>query len=59
MHIPLPGTFGKAVQRMWKRMEDAKAKPDTNDFIMLATESSSWRGEIYITTTKEVPNART
>ena len=57
MHIPLPGTFGKAVQRMWKRMEDAKAKPDTNDFIMLATESSSWRGEIYITTIKEVPNA--
>ena len=57
MHIPLPGTFGKAVGRMWKKIEDAQAKPDMNDFIMLATESSPWKGEIYITTTKEVPNA--
>ncbi|MFC2042237.1 hydrolase [Chloroflexota bacterium] len=57
MHIPLPGTFGKAVGRMWKKIEDAQAKPDMNDFIMLSTESSSWKGEIYITTTKEVPNA--
>jgi len=57
MHIPLPGTFGKAVGRMWQKIEDAQAKPDTNDFIMLSTESSPWKGEIYITTTKEVPNA--
>jgi hypothetical protein len=58
MHIPLPGTFGKAVGRMWKKIEDAQAKPDMNDFIMLAAESSPWKGEIYITTTKEVPNAK-
>ncbi len=57
MHIPLPGTFGKAVGRMWKKIEDAQAKPNMNDFIMLATESSPWKGEIYITATKEVPNA--
>ncbi|MFC2044330.1 hydrolase [Chloroflexota bacterium] len=57
MHIPLPGTFGKAVGTMWKKIEDAQAKPDMNDFIMLSTESSPWKGEIYITTTKEVPNA--
>jgi hypothetical protein len=57
MHIPLPGTFGKAVGRMWKKIEEAQAKPDTKDFIMLSTESSPWKGEIYITTTKEVPGA--
>jgi hypothetical protein len=57
MHIPLPGTFGKAVQRMWQKIEDAQAKPDMRDFIMLAAESSPWKGEIYITTTREVPNA--
>jgi len=57
MHIPLPGTFGKAVGRMWKKIEDAQAKPDMNDFIMLSAELSPWKGEIYITTTKEVPNA--
>ncbi|MFC1873204.1 hydrolase [Chloroflexota bacterium] len=56
MHIPFPGTFGKAVGRMWKKIEDAQAKPDMNDFIMLSTESSPWKGEIYIATTKEVPN---
>ncbi|MDD5590997.1 MAG: hypothetical protein PHY18_03605 [Dehalococcoidales bacterium] len=57
MHIPLPGTFGKAVSRMWGKIEDARAKPDMNDFIMLSAESSPWKGEIYMTTTKEVPNA--
>jgi len=58
MHIPLPGTFGKAVGRMWKKIEDAKARPDTVDFIMLSAESSPWKGEIYITATKEVPEAQ-
>jgi len=57
MHIPLPGTSGKAVGRMWKKIDDAQAKPDMNDFIMLSAESSPWKGEIYINTTKEVPNA--
>ena len=57
MHMPLPGTFGKTVGRMWKKIEEAEAKPDTKDFIMLATESSPWKGEIYINVTKEVPNA--
>ncbi len=57
MHIPLPGTFGKAVGRMWKKIEDAQARPDMKDFIMLATESSSWKGEIYITATKNVADA--
>ena len=57
MHIPLPGTFSKAVGRMWKKIEDAQAKSDIKDFIMLSTESSPWKGEIYINTTKEVPNA--
>jgi hypothetical protein len=57
MHIPLPGTFGKAVGRMWKKIEDVQAKPDMKDFIMLAAESSPWKGEIYVTTNKEVPGA--
>jgi hypothetical protein len=57
MHMPLPGTFGKAVATMWKKIEDAGAKTDTKDFIMLATESSPWRGEVYINATKDVPNA--
>jgi hypothetical protein len=42
---------------MWQKIEDAGATPDTRDFIMLATESSPWKGELYIHVTKEVPNA--
>lgn len=57
MHMPLPGTFGKTVGRMWKKIEDAGANPAIEDFVMLATESSPWKGEIYINATKEVPNA--
>jgi hypothetical protein len=57
MHMPLPGTFGKAVATIWKKIEDAGASPDIKDFIMLATESSPWRGEVYINATKDVPNA--
>jgi len=57
MHMPLPGTFGRKVGRMWKKIEDAGANPDTEDFIMLAAESSPWKGELYINVTKEVPNA--
>jgi len=56
-HMPVPGTFGKTVSRMWEKIENSQAKTDTKDFIMLSTESSPWKGEIYINTTKEVPNA--
>jgi hypothetical protein len=57
MHIPLPGTFGKAVGRMWKKIEDSEAGPEMKDFLMLSTETSMWKGEIYINTTKEIANA--
>jgi hypothetical protein len=57
MHMPLPGAFGRTVGRMWKKIEDAGANPDTGDFLMLAAESSPWKGELYINVTKEIPNA--
>ncbi len=57
MHIPLPGAFGKAVARLWGKIEAAGAKTDTKDFLMLAAESSPWRGQVYINVTKEVPGA--
>jgi hypothetical protein len=57
MHKPLIEAFGKAVAEMWTRSEDAGANPDIKDFIMLATESSSSKGELYIHVAKEIPNA--
>ena len=57
MHMPLPGAFDKTVGKMWKKIEDAGASPDTKDFLMLAAESSAWKGEIYINVTKEISDA--
>ena len=57
MHNPLPGTFGRAVGRMLKKIDEAGAKPDNKDFLMLSAETSMWKGEIYINTTKEVLGA--
>jgi hypothetical protein len=57
MHMPLPGTFGRTVGRMWKKIEEAGASPDTEDFLMLAAEASPWKGELYINVLKEIPNA--
>jgi hypothetical protein len=56
-HIPLPGSFGKAVTRMWKKIEASGAKPENSDFLMLTSETSQWKGEIYINVTGEVPDA--
>lgn len=59
MHMPIPGLnlFGKAVGRMWKKVEDAGAGTDMEDFLMLAYDPSPWKSELYINTTKEVPDA--
>jgi hypothetical protein len=57
MHMPLPRLLVKTVGSMWKKIEEAGASPDTEDFLMLAAESSPWKGEIYINATKEIPNA--
>jgi hypothetical protein len=35
-----PGTFGKAVTRAWKKIEEAGAKPEYKDFLMLSAETS-------------------
>jgi hypothetical protein len=56
-HIPLPGSFGKTVSRMWQKIEAAGAKPENRDFLMLTSETSQWKGEIYINVTGEIPDA--
>ena len=58
LHMPLPGSFGKAVGRMWEKIKKSQAETDINDFIMLSSETSPWKGEIYINTTNEVPGAK-
>ena len=56
-HMPYPGQFGRVVTRMWKKIESADASPEIKDLLMLCTDPSAWRSELYINTTKEVRGA--
>jgi len=57
LHMPLPGSFGKTVAKMWEKIEKAQAKPDDKDFLMLAYDPSPWKSELHINVTREVPDA--
>ena len=57
LHMPLPGTYHKAVARMWGKIEKAGAAPDKADFLILAYDPSPWKSELYINATREVPDA--
>ncbi len=53
-HIPLPGTYKRAVSRMWKKAEDAGAAPDLKDFLLLAYDPSPFKSELFMSITKEI-----
>lgn len=53
LHIPL--NFGSVMVRNIQRIEAAGAKPD--DMIVLSDENSLWGADVYISVTKEIPNA--
>ena len=57
MHSPYPGSFGRVVTRMWKKIDEAGATPETKDFLMLCGDPTPWRSELFINATKEVPDA--
>jgi hypothetical protein len=56
-HIPLPGTYNRTITRMWKKAEDAGAAPAPKDFLLLAYDPSPFKGELFMSITKEVPDA--
>ncbi|MDD5639560.1 MAG: hypothetical protein PHR47_02015 [Candidatus Pacebacteria bacterium] len=55
MHMPL--NMGSVVTRMWNKIKKAEANPADQDFLMLCYDPSPWKSEIYMTTTKIIPNA--
>jgi hypothetical protein len=59
LHIPLPGTYRKAISRMWKTAEQAGAAPDPKDFLLLAHDPSAFKAELYMSITKEIAGAET
>lgn len=56
-HIPLPGTYRKAISRMWNKAQRAGATPAADDFFILAHDPSAFKGELYMAVTREVPEA--
>lgn len=56
-HIPWPPMIGKLMGRMWAKVVSADASPAMDEFLALAHDPTPWRGEWYMTTTKEVPDA--
>ena len=54
MHIPL--NMASMIRKTWKKIEDAGASP-TDEYLIMSTDPSPWRGEHYFSVTKDVPDA--
>ncbi len=57
MHMPIPGTFKKAVTGLWETAQQVHADPPLDDFLMLCYDPSPWKGVVLLSVTKEVPGA--
>jgi len=47
----------KTIGGMWQKAQDATAAPEIKNFLLLATDPSPWKSELYMTVTKEIPGA--
>lgn len=54
MHMPLFGVFGKTITRMMKTIDEQQALPPESEILMLSTDPSPWKSELYIHVTKEI-----
>jgi len=57
LHMPRPSSIQKSIGGMWQIAQDAKAAPEIKDFLLLATDPSPWKSELYMAVTKEIPGA--
>jgi hypothetical protein len=56
MHIPL--NMGSVIVRMFKKIEEAKAMPNTEESLMLCYDQSPWKSEIYMAVNNNIPNGK-
>ena len=54
LHIPLPGTYPRAINRMWKIASEANAATDPKDFLLLAHDPSAFKAELYMSVTRKI-----
>lgn len=57
LHMPLPGTFQRAVSSLWRKAQEADAAPQAAEALFLAHDPSPWISEIYLSVIKEVPGS--
>jgi hypothetical protein len=57
LHIPLPSSMGKAIGRMNAKAQKAGALVEKDEFILLSYDPSPWKSILYMSVTKEVPDA--
>lgn len=57
-HIPFPPMIGKKITKMWKLAEGIQATDQNKeDTLVLFTDPSPFKSEIYLSVTKNIPNA--
>ena len=52
-HVPI--NFGQVIARLWKKVKDAQAIDENT--VCLSDENSLWGSDIYLSVSKEVPDA--
>ncbi len=55
-HIPFFPLIGKKITRMGKAIEKEKAYKNKKDVLMLFYDPSAFKSELYMSTTKKIPN---
>jgi len=56
-HIPLPGMYKRTICRLWEQAREAKAAPEPDEFLLLASDPSPWKADLYMLVNHEVPLA--
>ena len=57
-HIPLPPMLGKKITKMMKMAEDSgKLSDEKEDILLLFTDPTAFKSELYLSVTNLVPNA--
>lgn len=57
MHMPFPFIMSSKIGSLWEKAKAANAEMEAKDFLLLSYDPSPWKSELYMSVTKEVPNA--
>ncbi|MDD4352423.1 MAG: hypothetical protein PHU71_05645 [Candidatus Gracilibacteria bacterium] len=58
-HIPFPPMIGRKITKMWKQAEQAgQTEQDKTETLVLFTDPSPFKSEIYLSVTGEVPQGK-